>query len=176
MALGLGLTVGGAAGAAVDLLGIISRPDADPAGNARGALEQLAVLRHGHAERARARCPAGDVPRVVGARAEAHGDAAAWREGNPIVDVGERILVVDARLKLGSFGSQLGGCGDRCTSGASRQDGRADEEIGVAVAVVISRQREVPPEILALGLGALPDLLAGLWRKRHHDAPHALVG
>src|SRR4029077_16112563 len=53
--------------------------------------------------------------------------------------------------------------------------GRTDEEVRVPVAILVSRQRHVPPEVLALGLCALPYLLAGPGRTRHHDAPHAPV-
>ena len=38
---------------------------------------------------------------------------------------------------------------------------RADEKIGVAVAVVIARESEIPPEIVAVLLFALPERLAG---------------
>src|SRR5205823_6538343 len=44
-----------------------------------------------------------------------------------------------------------------------------------SVAIVVSGGRQVPPEVLALGLGALPELLAGLGRTGHHHAPHAPV-
>src|SRR5262249_8418729 len=52
---------------------------------------------------------------------------------------------------------------------------RADEEVGATVAILISGERHVPPEALALGLHALPDLLARLGRARHNDAAPAPV-
>src|SRR5262249_3329961 len=52
---------------------------------------------------------------------------------------------------------------------------RTDEDVGATVAILISGERHVPSEALALGLHALPDLLAGLGRARHHDAAPAPV-
>src|SRR5262245_49040337 len=52
---------------------------------------------------------------------------------------------------------------------------RTDEDVGATVAILISGERHVPSEALALGLHALPYLLAGLGRTRHHDAAPAPV-
>ena len=43
------------------------------------------------------------------------------------------------------------------------------------IAILVSGQRQVPSEVPALGLRALPELRAGLGRTRHQDAPHAPV-
>ena len=53
---------------------------------------------------------------------------------------------------------------------AAELGGRTDEEIDPAVAVLVSRQREIPAEVLARGLRVLPKLLARLRRARHEDA------
>src|SRR5262245_25526313 len=53
--------------------------------------------------------------------------------------------------------------------------GRADEEIGVPVAVLIARQRQVPTEVPGLRLLVPPEFLAGFGRARHDDAPHLPV-
>src|SRR5262249_7799533 len=49
----------------------------------------------------------------------------------------------------------------------------ANEEIGVPVAVLIAGERQVPAEVLALGLLVPPELLAGPRRAGHDDPPHA---
>ena len=45
----------------------------------------------------------------------------------------------------------------------SSRDGRADEEVGAAVAVLVAGEREVPAEVLALGLRAPPDAPRRSW-------------